>query len=380
MVGVDRERLINLFFDLVRIKSPSGEERELAVFISNLLEQLDFSVTSDAYGNIVAKLAGIGESIVLCSHMDTVPIGGDFIRPQIVDGNKITSDGNTILGADNKDSIAAIFESIFLARENKLSHRPIELVFTRQEELISLGAKQLDMSLISGKNCIISDNAAPYGLITLGAPYNYRFNIVINGKRSHVKEPERGVDVFKILARAIAVEGLPLGRIDDWTTSNLAQGFLGLDGEITKADLKVENLSDYPRNTVPDICCLFGELRSLKVESLKLATDNIRIALEKATAFYGGTIDFQINSVADGYLYDKEDPLVVEIVSIFKDQNIEPRFFESVGGSDANVLIHKGLKTVVISSAHRDNHKKTEFVLIDELVLLADFYLRVICS
>ena len=62
-----------LLTEMVKIYSPSGEERELALFLRNELSKLGFNVEFDEVGNLIAE-AGCGRpSILLCSHMDTVP-------------------------------------------------------------------------------------------------------------------------------------------------------------------------------------------------------------------------------------------------------------------------------------------------------------------
>ncbi len=380
MNSVNRVRLIDVFLTLVRILSPSSHEEEFAIFLIQKLEKMGLVVVRDMYGNIVAKLNGLGKPMVLCAHLDTVEVGGNSISVVSRDG-MITSDGTTILGADNKDSIAAIIEALTVIIENNIPHRSVEVVLTREEELISRGAKNLDFSLIAGEECVISDISAPYGLIALSAPYNYKFNIVVHGKRSHVKEPENGVNVLKILARAIEVENMPLGRVGEVTTVNIAYQYLGLEGVINRGGISPAELGLLGRNTIPDLCVVHGEVRSLDGSALSNVLVAIEQAFKVATSHFGGSMEFDHEKLADGYLYHQDDPLVARVRTIFQQQGVEPQFFHSIGGSDANFLIEHGLKSLVISSAHRDNHQKSEYVVVDELVLLADFYLRLlVCS
>lgn len=253
---INKKRLIDLFCELVKVPSPSGREKIISIFLTKKLKELGLRVQKDSYGNVIAKLNGIGKPIVLCAHMDTVAIGGERVNP-IVLGNRITSDGTTILGADNKDSIAAILEALEIARENNLSHRPVEVVLTCQEEDISKGARELDFSLISGKECVISDQAAPYGTVTVSAPYCYGFDVEIQGRRCHVKEPENGINATLILSMAIT--GIPLGRIDNLTTSNVAYVVSGLKGVVDVC--RDADFSKEGRNNIPDLAFAYGEVR-----------------------------------------------------------------------------------------------------------------------
>lgn len=200
---INQERLIKTFCELAKIKSPSGKEAVIARKIELILKSCGLSVKRDTYGNIVAKLSGQGKPLILCAHMDTVAIGAGKKIRLIVGKGKISSDGTTILGADNKDSVAAILETLKILKEKQLPHRPLEIVFTRAEEAISRGAKNFDFSLLKGIECIISDFAHPYGAIVQSAPGLYQFEVWIKGKRCHVKEPEKGVNAILVAADAI---------------------------------------------------------------------------------------------------------------------------------------------------------------------------------
>ena len=371
---INKQRLIDEFCSLARIKSPSSREDEISEFLIKRLKQLKFAIKKDSYGNIIARLNGSGKPLVLCAHMDTVPIGkGNEIKP-VVKGNRITSDGSTILGADNKDSIAAILEAVMVITENKLVHRAVEVVFTKEEEEISKGAKNLDLSLLDGKECIISDMAEPYGLITVSAPYCFKFEVKVKGRRSHVKEPEKGINALSIIAEAVS--NIPLGRVDSLTTSNIAYAVSGLDGVIT--DKNLGSLEAECRNTVPDLGIILGEVRGADIKKVQATLAAIEMHFSSAAKHFGGESLFSCEKLADGYLFNPNNPLISMISDIFRMQGLKPKMFNSTGGSDANILNGRGLKSIVISSAHMENHKTTEYVVISDLIKLADFYVRLL--
>src|SRR6056297_2956976 len=79
---------------------------------------------------------------MLSAHMDTVePAAG--VRPVLKDG-VFTSEGDTVLGADDKAGLAEIIEALEVVREENLSHPPLEIVVTICEEIGLLGAKLVD--------------------------------------------------------------------------------------------------------------------------------------------------------------------------------------------------------------------------------------------
>jgi tripeptide aminopeptidase len=116
---VSTERLLDVFCELVRIDSPSRAEGALAQRCAELLRDTGFSVefddttevTGSDTGNLIARLPGTradAPALLLSAHLDCVqPCEG--VEPEVQDG-VIRSQGETVLGADDKAGIAAILE------------------------------------------------------------------------------------------------------------------------------------------------------------------------------------------------------------------------------------------------------------------------------
>lgn len=365
--------MINLFCELVRIQSPSGKEEKIAKKVILYLEKAGAKVQRDGFGNIIAKIQGLGDPIIFCAHLDTVAVGiGRQIKP-IIKRDKIYSDGKTILGADNKDSISAILETLIVLKENKTKHRPIEIVFTREEEAIARGALSLDLSLLKGRECVISDHCNKYGTIVTAAPGCSKFEMKVFGKRSHVKESEKGINAIAIASEII--QKMPLGKIDKYTCSNVGYLIAGLDGIINQKGQIVDSLFMENRNTIPDLAVLLGEARGIRESNLQRALKNIKNNSSRVANSAGGRIEFSTNKLTDCYCFDKKDKLIKTVVEIFKKQKVDPRFFQALGGSDANALNARGIHTIVVASAHRNNHTTSEFLIIKDLIRLANFFL-----
>src|SRR5205085_2684161 len=103
-----------------RIESPSGLERECADWVTGELRSIGLEVEEDdagaaagsTAGNLLARIGGAGsESILICTHLDTVPLAAP-VEPVIVDGGWENAN-EAILGADNK---AAVAVALLLAR------------------------------------------------------------------------------------------------------------------------------------------------------------------------------------------------------------------------------------------------------------------------
>ena len=148
---IDHNRLAGTFQRLVAIDSLSREEGRLARMLAEWLESLGAETRVDDAadnfggdtGNVLARFPGNVSTppLLLSAHLDTVQPGRG-IKAILKDG-VFTSDGTTILGADDKSAIAILFEVLHVLLENRIPHGPLELVFTVCEEIGLLGAKHL---------------------------------------------------------------------------------------------------------------------------------------------------------------------------------------------------------------------------------------------
>ena len=118
----ERERLQDTFQTLCRIESPSGHERACADWVTRELGSLGIEVHEDdagpragsEAGNLLARIpgragaGGDGGGILLCAHLDTVPLTAP-VEPVLVDG-RWENANEGILGADNKTAVAILVE------------------------------------------------------------------------------------------------------------------------------------------------------------------------------------------------------------------------------------------------------------------------------
>ena len=196
---INQERLVNAFCELVKIDSPSDEEEDVAKHLTERLENMGFNVARDDHGNLIASEEG-ADPLMLSAHMDTVEPGRS-IKPQ-VDGDIIRSDGTTILGGDCKAGVAAIMEALESAKEDDSPRRPVQVVFTRGEEIGLIGAANLDYSMIHCKEAVVFDGNGPVNTITGSSPTYMAFDITVTGRGAHAGvEPEKGISAIRIASR-----------------------------------------------------------------------------------------------------------------------------------------------------------------------------------
>ena len=362
------QEIADYFMDLVRISSESGNEAKVAKKLKKDLKSLgarvvyDNSVTSSNCGNLYAFFPGVIKKspILFSSHMDTVK-PGISIQPKLSDGI-ITSRGETILGADDKSGIAEIVYAIKKLKEEQIPHPPIEVVLTVMEEAGLAGAKSFDYSLLKSKFGFILDTQ-DVSTIVNGAPFYNSFKIRIFGKEAHAGVcPELGTNAIKVAACAISK--LPSGRIDKFTTCNIAK--------ISGGDLL---------NIVPNFCEVAGEIRSHRKKSLQKVTNKIeKICKKEAEKSIGAKVEIEITNEFEGYKIDKRAKFVSYAQSAIKQSGLECGFELSGGGSDANIFNGKGIKACVLGTGMRDAHTLAESIPISDMSLASDIVFKTICN
>lgn len=367
---VDREQIVNNFIELVKIDSPSGNEHKITQHVLTCLDNMNVPAKQDTAGNIIAFLNGYGEPIIYSAHLDTVEPGRN-IEP-VINENIISSKGDTILGADNKDAVTAILQVIDIIQKQNLKHRSLEIVFTVEEEHISVGAKNLDYSLLKSKQAIIFDGVYGIGNIIMSAPSCAQFEAIIMGKKAHSARPEQGINAVKVAC--MAVSQLPLGRVDEMTTSNIA--FIK-GGIIQSTDAQEIILTDESkRNSVPDYVKLGGEVRGSNQQAFEETLKKFELVFQAIADECGAGCTFTQTQLASGYTHSQDDAWIQEISQAFEDMNIEPKFTDSLGGSDANIFNVHGIKAVDIGATYQKSHSTAEFIMINDLVRLTEFVLN----
>jgi len=345
---INRDRLVKTFTDLVQIDSPSGEEEAMAVELTRRLEALGFSVKRDAYGNVVADDGG-ADPILLSAHMDTVEPGRG-IKPS-VDGDRIVSDGSTILGGDCKCGVAAILEALESAHEDGAPRHGIEVAFTREEEIGLVGARNLDFSMINAKEAIVFDGEGPVSQITSASPTYIGFDIEVTGRAAHAGvEPEKGISAIRIAAELIV--RLPQGRLDEESTFNI--------GTIEGGSV---------RNTVAETTIIRGEFRSRNLETLDDVRFQISEALKEVRGMFPeAELDDHLHTEFETYTLSSDDPATARVTDALRRLGLEPDMRPSGGGTDGNVFRLRGISSVVVGMADHGMHTVREYVIIPELV------------
>ena len=367
---VNKERLINDFIEILKIKSPSKNEMELASYVIKRLASLGLKAKMDDTGkkiggnagNITGFLASNDKSkktpVFFGGHLDTVGLSGEIL-PEIKNGKIFNAYKNCILGADDKVAVAAILEVLEVIRENNIKTCGIYLIFTVGEEIAILGAKNLDLKEIKAKYGFIFDGEGDIGTIFDEAPYHDTMEFSITGKAVHAGlEPERGISSIKVASEAIS--NLKIGRIDSESTCNIG---------IIKGGTAT--------NIVPEKTCVKAEARSLNPEKLDRLTSEIKAGFLSAAEKYGAKLKIKVEREYNGFKFESDAVPIVMASRALRNMGIYPVIRSTGGGSDVNIYNAKGKISVDLSSGMEKVHSSNEYVKIAELEKLAVLILEI---
>lgn len=352
---VNKERMLNTFFDLVRITCHSGDEREMAEFLKKKLADLGATeiVEDDAgakfggnTGNIIATFAATANAptIGLTAHMDCVePCAG--IEPQLKDGI-ITAAGETILGGDDKAGVAAILEALQIVKENNVPHGKLVVIFCVAEEIGLCGSRHIDTSLLTGIDYIynLDMGDAPGGII-YRAPGQYTFRVTMRGRSAHAgAEPEKGINAIQMMASALT--NIPAGRIDAETTANVGM----IEGGIAT-------------NIVAEECRVDAEIRSLDEEKLEMLKDRTVAAFKEVEKkFPGGKAEIEVYKEYDSFTLDTESEIMQLPARAARALGLEVKFLTTGGGCDAHMFNRHGIPTAALSTGMAEVHTVNEYL------------------
>ena len=362
-------RLVEEFLELVQIDSETKHEQVIAPILVQKLEDMGFDVFQDdahtrnghGAGNIIATLKGDEsiEPIYFTVHMDTV-VPGIGIKPEIREDGYIYSDGTTILGADDKAGMAAIFEMARRIKEKNINHGTIQFIITAGEESGLVGAKELNPEHIIAKYGFAVDSDGKVGGIVVAAPFQAKVNVKVFGKTAHAGvAPEKGISAITVAAKAVAQ--LKLGRLDEETTANIGR-FEG--GKAT--------------NIVCDEVTIFAEARSIDEAKLNAQTAHMKETFERVAAEHGARAEVEVSLSYPGFRVTEDDQVVQIAQAAAKAVGRTPQLGISGGGSDANVIAGFGIPTVNLSVGYEEIHTTNERIPVEELEKLADLLEQII--
>lgn len=292
-----------------------------------------------------------GQDIVLNAEQNVVLSPKEFpALSGYVGHTLITTDGTTLLGADNKAGIAEIITAMeYLIRNPDIKHGKIRVAFTPDEE-IGRGAHKFDVEAFGAEYAYTVDGG-PLGELEYESFNAAQARITIRGKNVHPGTAKGKMINAAKIGMALNAK-LPAAEAPELTEGY--EGFFHLisfNAIVEEAKL-VYIIRDHDRE-------LFNsrkELMTAIVDQLKSEYGEDRITLELKDQYYN--------------MREKIEP-VRHIVDIAHDAmtslGIEPIVKPIRGGTDGSQLSFKGLPTPNIFTGGENYHGRYEFASVDNM-------------
>lgn len=392
-----KSEIIERFTSYVKVDTQSNENNDscpstvgqltLANMLVDELKTIGMSdVTIDENGYVMATLPSNTDrdvpTIGFLAHVDTATdFTGKNVKPQIVenyDGSNITlndalhivlstkefpslheykghtlitTDGTTLLGADNKAGIAEIMTAMaYLIQHPEIKHGKIRVAFTPDEE-IGRGPHKFNVKAFDAKYAYTVDGG-PLGELQYESFNAAAAKITIKGSNIHPGSAKgKMVNSMKI---AMELNGmLPKEEAPEYTDGY--EGFfhlLSLKGDVEETNMHYI-IRDFDRESFHSRKATMEKI----VADLKAKYGEERVILELNDQYYN--------------MRDKIEP-VREIVDIaqkaMENLNIKPLINPIRGGTDGSQLSYMGLPTPNIFTGGENFHGKYEYVSVDNMI------------
>jgi tripeptide aminopeptidase len=369
--------------------SPSTEKQlDLARLLRDELEEIGLEdVRLDEFGYVYGSLEGVASApaIGLIAHVDTSPdVTGTGVSPIVhegYDGGRIelpregvvldpeelpllakkvghdivTTDGSTLLGADDKAGVAEIMAAVaYLKRHPELEHAPIRVCFTVDEEVAG-GAEHLDLERFGAKYAYTLDGAE-IGEIEAETFNASKVVVTIRGRSTH-PGTAKGQLVNAVKLAADFVAAFPRDGLSPETTEE-REGFVhphkvAGGAEETLVEFIVR---DHDAATMEEHVALIRRLaEEIRAREPRASVD---IVEEEQYRNMGEVID--------------RFPEVIEAAEeAVRRIGVEPVHSIIRGGTDGARLSHRGLPTPNLFTGGSEYHSRREWASVQDMAAAA---------
>lgn len=280
-----------------------------------------------------------------------------------VDHTLITTDGTTLLGADNKAGIAEIMTAMeYLAQHPEIEHGKIRVAFTPDEE-IGRGPHKFDVERFGAEYAYTMDGG-PLGELQYESFNAASGKLVVQGKSVH---PGSAKDKM-VNAQTVAIQfqqEMPKNEVPELTENY--EGFIHLnnfEGTVESAELSYI-IRDFDKEKFED------KKRHMQAvaEKLQKQYGNDAIQLEIEDQYYN--MREKIEPVME--IVDNAERAMITL-------GIEPNIVPVRGGTDGSQLSYMGLPTPNIFTGGENYHGKYEFISAENMEKATQVIIEIVKS
>jgi tripeptide aminopeptidase len=358
---------------------------ELAKALAEELKGLgvtDVELTDHCY--LIARIPGSGgkgkaPTVSFMAHMDTAEdVSGKDVKARYVknyDGEKIElagglaldpkadpdlaahkgkglihTDGNSLLGADDKAGIAEIMAVLeYILKNPEIGHGPLEIIFTPDEET-GKGLPEFPLDRINSAACYTLDGG-PLGELETECFNAYKADISFKGRVIHIGTA-RG-----ILANAVSMAAAYAAMLPRSESPESTDGYYGyycpmeIQGTLESARLEVF-LRDFDRE---------GMRR--RISGLEAFAKAVEAQFPSGKV----TVEPRLQYLNMREKIEARPELMKTLKRAFENAGVEPRLKPIRGGTDGSRLTELGIPTPNIFTGGRNYHSRLEWVSVPEM-------------
>lgn len=338
-------------FGYVMATLPANTDGDIPTigFLAHLDTATDFT-GRNVQPQVIENFAG--GDIVLNEEQNIVLSAADFPELSRYKGHTlITTDGTTLLGADNKAGIAEIMTAMnYLMKHPEIKHGKIRVAFTPDEE-IGRGPHKFDVERF-GATYAYTVDGGPLGELQYESFNAAAAKVMFKGNSVHPGTAKnKMINAGKIAAAFI--NELPDQEAPEYTEGY--EGFYHLssvNGDVENAEVNYI-IRDFDKDTFEKRKNIFHQI----TDKLQAKYGAEAVTLEIKDQYYN--------------MREKIEP-VKEIVDIayhaMKNLNIEPIVKPIRGGTDGSQLSYMGLPTPNIFTGGENFHGKFEYISVDNMI------------
>ncbi len=374
-------------------KMPSTDRQfDLAKKLSDeliLLGLCDVQVTEFCYVHAVLKATkGFEKVPSMCwlAHLDTVDeVTGKDVKPivhlnydgEIIDlqngirldshedsylaqaaaerDTLITSDGTTLLGADDKAGVAEIMTALqYLVGHPEINHGQIEIIFSPDEET-GHGMDKVPLHLLKSKFAYTVDGGH-LGQLETECFNAYSAFITFTGKACHTGDARKNGMINAICMASRFVENLPANERPE--TSCGYEGFFAvmkIEGSIEKASISMI-------------------VRDFSESGMKKRLSYIEKMATVVSESFGGSVHVEFKEQYKNMksVMDKNPFVIEKLISAYKESGVVPEFVPIRGGTDGSRLTELGIPTPNIFTGGHNYHSRSEWASLSQMCLATD--------
>jgi tripeptide aminopeptidase len=320
-----------------------------------------------AHVDTTPDVVGAGVEPLLHEAWDGGPIALPGDPRQVLDPDKlpelaarrghtiVTSDGTTLLGADDKAGIAEIMAAVsYLVRHPERPRAPIRVAFTVDEE-VGRGAEQFDLEEF-GADVAYTLDGSGLGELEIETFSAKSIRITIGGLSVHPgSAKDKLVNAVKLAAELVS--SLPADRLSPETTE-------GREGYVHP-----HRISGSVEETIVDFIARDHDDDELE-KHVQLLRDLAQRLTERDPRAY---VDVEVlDSYRNMRPYIEENPRVVDAaLEAIRRAGVEPKLAITRGGTDGAVLSSLGLPTPNLFTGGQEYHSVREWASVQDMAAAA---------